>query len=387
MKRCCFSFWFFYASRTSIGVVLHMGAHEYVLFDSGVTLVLGIWIFSKTLIADTTSLKSSTSRPVSQWIFLYLSWAIVSLLWTPAPIWFAGGKLLKICFEIGILLCLTSDEDIEKVTSYSMLGFLYGAIFAVSLYGLYPVDADGRAGVDGGLDGFDIARMIALAGVIAFVQWTTKPNRWHALQALVLAGGTMILINKSCIAAYSMAVAPLALKSGLRTLTKTLIVLGLLAWLSFPLVAPYLVPYIETQGYLTLTGRLFIWADAIHYISAKPFIGSGYDSAKVLLSNLGEFSPGHAHNEWLQNWMCLGIIGVILLFAIFGSFTKIAWKYRGLPVGQTAIALVVFGLVRGVTDPSVDLSPPMGLMLLLTARMNSLPQHGPVKETGRCSPV
>lgn len=372
MKRCSFCFWFFYASRAAIGVVLHMGAHQYVFFDSGLTLIFAICAFGKVLVSGGRAARSTSSRQVFRWVFLYLAWAAITLTWTPAPALLAGGKLLKIVLELGIVLCLISDPDIREITSSSIKGFLYGGIFAVSLYGFYPVDITGRAGVEGGLEGYEIARMTTLAAVMAFIQWTNKPDRRSAVQAVVLAGGVLILVNKSCIGAYCMAIAPFALRAGAKALTKTLVALSLLAWLVFPWVAPYLMPYIYAEGYLTLTGRLFIWADAWNDILAKPILGSGYDSAKVLLVSLGDFSPGHAHNEWLQNWMCLGLIGVLLLLGIYVSFTKLSWKYRKLPIGQMAIALLLFGLVRGITDPSIDLSPPMGLILLFATRMGSL---------------
>ena len=327
MKRCSFCFWFFYASRAAIGVVLHMGAHQYVFFDSGLTLIFAICAFGKVLVSGGRAARSTSSRQVFRWVFLYLAWAAITLTWTPAPALLAGGKLLKIVLELGIVLCLISDPDIREITSSSIKGFLYGGIFAVSLYGFYPVDITGRAGVEGGLEGYEIARMTTLAAVMAFIQWTNKPDRRSAVQAVVLAGGVLILVNKSCIGAYCMAIAPFALRAGAKALTKTLVALSLLAWLVFPWVAPYLMPYIYAEGYLTLTGRLFIWADAWNDILAKPILGSGYDSAKVLLVSLGDFSPGHAHNEWLQNWMCLGLIGVLLLLGIYVSFTKLSWKY------------------------------------------------------------
>jgi O-Antigen ligase len=372
MKRYCFCFWFFYAARTAIGVLLHMEAHQYVYFDSAVTFLFAAGLVGRALIFGARSTGNS-SQPVLRWMLLYLAWSFITLLWTPAPLLFAGGKLLKVALEAGIVLALIAQGNIHEITSYSIRGFLCGAILAASLYGFYPHDEQDRAGVEGGLDGYDISLMTGLAGVIAFIQWETKPDRWRAIRAAVLAGGTMILTYKSSIVAYGLAITPFAFRSGYRTLFKTLVAVGLLAWLVFPWVAPYLIPYFESEGYLTLTGRFFIWANALDFIAAKPIVGSGYDSAKVLLSDVGTFSPGHAHNEWLQNWMCLGLIGMILLLLILGSFLKVAWRHRKLPVGQIGIGLILFGLIRGISDPTPDLCPPIGLMLLLTAKMNAVP--------------
>jgi O-antigen ligase len=372
MNRFSFCFWFFYAARAAFGVLLHMGAHQFVYFDSVVTFLFAAWLLGWFLLSGTLPKTENSTQPVLRWILLYLAWSFVTLLWTPAPLLLAGGKLLKIALEAGIVLATVSEGNIHEITSYSIRGFLCGAVLAASLYGFYPRDEQGRAGVAGGLDGYEIALMTALAGVIAFIEWAAKPDRWRTIRAVVLAGGTMILMYKSSIVAYGAAIAPFAFKSGSRTLVKTAIAVGLLAWLVFPWVAPYLIPYIEGEGYLTLTGRLFIWADALTFIIARPILGSGYDSPKVLLSDIGDFSPGHAHNDWLQNWMSLGLIGTVLMFAVFLSFFRVAWQHRTLPAGQIALGVILFGLVRGITDTTPDLSPPIGLMLLLTAKMNAV---------------
>jgi O-antigen ligase len=182
----------------------------------------------------------------------------------------------------------------------------------------------------------------------------------------------MVLMYKGCIVAYGVAISPFLFKSGSRKLAKALVAVGLLAWVAFPWAAPYLIPYVEEGGYLTLTGRVFIWADVLSFIAARPIVGSGYDSAKVLLSDIGPFTPGHAHNEWLQNWMCLGLVGVILLVMLFWSFLRVAWRNRSLQVGRIALALLLFGFIKGMSDPSPDLCPPIGLLLLLTAKMNAV---------------
>lgn len=370
MRFFCFAFWFFYASRTALGVLLRMGAHEYAYFDSAVTLIFAAWIITAVLLSQSWLPVKSSSQPVSKWILLYIAWAFITLTWTPAGLLLSGGKLFKIATEQGIVFATLSLADVDEVAYYSLQGFIYGAMLSVCLYPLYPKDLEGRVGVADGIDGYNIAQMVAIAAVVVFIQWATKRDKRAGFRAILLSAGTVVLINKSCIVAYGIAVAPVAIRLGAKRLARILIMFSLLAWCVFPLVAPYLLPYIEAEGYLTLTGRLLLWQDAIDHISTHPLIGSGFDSAKVLLAEFNEFAPGHAHNEWLQNWMCMGLIGVILLGAIFISFGRVAWKHRRSFVGQAAMGLLLFGLVRGITDPTPDLCPPMGLMLLLAAVMN-----------------
>jgi hypothetical protein len=372
MNRYSFCFWFFYASRAAIGVLMRMEPHQYAYFDSAITVLFAIWLVVRGLLVGFKPIGNS-AQPVSRWIFLYLGWSFITLLWTPAPLLFSGGRLLKVALEAGIVSAVIAQGNIKDITDHSIRGFIFGAILAASLYGFYPLDEQGRVGVEGGLDGYDIPLMTALAGVIAFIEWEVMPDFWRVSRAIVLAGATMLLAYKSNIVAYGAAITPFAFRSGYKTIIKSLIAVGLLGWFIFPWIAPYMVPYFEAEGYLTLTGRLFIWANALDFIAAKPIVGSGYDAAKVLLPDIGDFSPGHAHNEWLQAWMCLGLIGVMLLLLVLWSFLKVSWKHRKIPVGQMALALLLFGFLRGMTDPTSDLCPPIGLMLLLTARMNAIP--------------
>jgi O-antigen ligase len=373
MHVYCFAFWFFYAGRSALGVLFHLGTREYVYFDSGLTLSLAIWLLVELFFSPASPAVRNSAQPVVRWFSLYLAWAFVTLLWTPAPRLLEGGKLLKIALEAAIVLILIHVGDIQETVSYSLRGFLAGAIFAAGLYPFYPHDEQGRVGVEGGLGGYEIPVVVGLAAVIAFIQWATKPGgRLSSARALLLAGGTMLLMYKGCIVAYGVSVAPYLLKSSSRTMAKGALALALLAWIIFPWVAPYLIPYVEEGGYLTLTGRVFIWADAIQFIHDRPIVGSGYDSPKVLLSSIGDFTPGHAHNEWLQNWMSLGLIGVFLFAAIFVAYFRVAWRHRASQIGKIALALLLFGLVKGMSDPSPDLCPPIGLMLLLTAKLNSV---------------
>jgi len=370
MNRFSFYFWFFYASRAAIGVLLHMGTHQFVYFDSTLTLAFAGWLLFIRLQCGAKSSAVSSAQPVLVWTLLYLGWSFVTLLWTPAPLLLSGGKLLKIILETGIVLVLIDSANVHEITAATIRGFVSGAILAAALYPFYPFDEQGRVGVEGGLGGYEIPIVVGLAGVIALIQWLSEPNRWRSAKALILAAATMVLMFKACIIAYAGAIAPFLYKSGSRKLARALIAIALIAWVVFPWVAPYLIPYVDEGGYLTLTGRVYIWADALEFIQTKPIFGSGYDSAKVLLSDIGDFSPGHAHNEWLQNWMCLGAVGVLLLMMLFLSFFRVAWINRSLPVGQIALALLLFGFIKGMSEVSPDLCPPIGLMLLLTAEMN-----------------
>jgi len=70
----------------------------------------------------------------------------------------------------------------------------------------------------------------------------------------------------------------------------------------------------------TLTGRTQIWAAVMRRIQDRPWLGYGYGavwddtspwSPLAWIIKQAGFRPFHAHNSWLQQWLDLGVAGLI----------------------------------------------------------------------------
>jgi len=75
----------------------------------------------------------------------------------------------------------------------------------------------------------------------------------------------------------------------------------------------------------TLTGRTKIWAAAMRQIELRPWTGYGYGVVWDVKDNWAplhairkeaDFTPIHAHNSWIEQWLGLGVFGL----AAFGLF-------------------------------------------------------------------
>jgi exopolysaccharide production protein ExoQ len=76
----------------------------------------------------------------------------------------------------------------------------------------------------------------------------------------------------------------------------------------------------------TLTGRTQIWAAVMHRIDERPWLGYGYAATwdntapygplSWIIHDAG-FRPHHAHNSWLEQWLALGVVGLVAWSAFF----------------------------------------------------------------------
>lgn len=102
--------------------------------------------------------------------------------------------------------------------------------------------------------------------------------------------------------------------------------------------------------------RISIWNRVFELIGDSPWIGHGFDSARVLAQGRG-ITFLHPHNGFLQVWLELGLVGVILLLAWIGAGLKsyLAPPRDGrvlatLAATMTAVAvfwLISFGIWQG----------------------------------------
>lgn len=112
----------------------------------------------------------------------------------------------------------------------------------------------------------------------------------------------------------------------------------------------------------SINTRLLIWKTTFEMIKEKPLLGSGIGTFKMnYLDYQAEFikdnpyyvkysgKAGEAHNEYLQMWAELGIIGLGLFILIFYFFYKIIFNFfkSSKNIKDKTITL---GLVTGITS-------------------------------------
>ncbi len=283
--------------------------------------------------------------------------------------------------------------------------------------------------------------VFAALSLVAFVQQRGKdpsPRRWLVPAGWLLAEVTLFvmivfLICQSRGAYLALAISGLVLIPMLLPRHgRRLFVIGLIVFI--PLIGiqvkqsgadalldevtgsdstPRLVEYLDTLG-----GRTLIWQKAILGIERFPLTGMGMNTFRYVMNTLEPKDPiyvgrdiGHAHDEFLQAALDLGIPGSIALAALYLSalaMLREVWKranedpagrIRELPdaFGLTALStrLLVVGLgggllahfLFGLTDAIALGAKPGVLFWMLLALIVSLYQQKWAQTAGQLSPT
>jgi O-antigen ligase len=142
------------------------------------------------------------------------------------------------------------------------------------------------------------------------------------------------------------------------------------------LLEAYLDLYTQGTNLETLTGRTYIWTTALDLTTDKPWLGHGFDSFRWVFPPFENFQPWHAHNEWIQQLFAYGVIGLVVVIAVYISFYQRVRASRNAPLKSLATAILILVLVRGLVDTDrFELCFPLWLMTMLSIALagNSAP--------------
>jgi len=143
------------------------------------------------------------------------------------------------------------------------------------------------------------------------------------------------------------------------------------------LIAAYYEVYTNAGNQAeTLTGRIGIWSLILDRALERPWLGHGFNSISKVIPPFGpdQFEAWHAHNELLQQFYTYGVVGIVLLFGLYGSFYREARRLARPEHRTLFLGLILFIVIRGFGDTErFDLSFPLWsitLLCLMLAAMN-----------------
>ena len=111
----------------------------------------------------------------------------------------------------------------------------------------------------------------------------------------------------------------------------------------------------------TLSGRTALWEETYQQIINGPYIrGFGETAFRAIGPNLGRVSVHyvHAHNEFLNIWFNLGLVGVALVYSSYFTLAIVSWKAFRRGAGYPAVLVlcaVVFYFIEGIASASFSM--------------------------------
>ena len=137
----------------------------------------------------------------------------------------------------------------------------------------------------------------------------------------------------------------------------------------------------------TLTGRTDVWQTVIP-MTPDPWMGAGVESFWLgqRLKKLWEifpWQPNEAHNGYIEAYLNLGWIGLILLgILLMSGYRRVISTFRhDRETGSLRLAFFVVVVVYNLTEAGFRIFNPVWIVFVLTIAATFLPQRKIVKST------
>jgi exopolysaccharide production protein ExoQ len=308
-----------------------------------------------------------------RWVLFFLAFSGCSLVWSStSSIAAAATYWCAMLADLAMVLLLMRIHPVLDVGCSLMQGFVWGACAVAFSAWMLPAQSDLRLGDEELLGPNQIGYVCALA--MFFAQFLIRRKQPLWILPSVFLGVTLLrTISKTTIVALIAGQAFILLRDRSLSRKWKLAMIGgaALILVAFSgLISDYYVVYTNAGSQAeTLTGRLGIWAYFLEQSLEQPWVGHGFHSVwKVVPLFSGSFEARHAHNELIQQLYAYGIVGVVMLFGIYGSLWRQIRSMPSSPLKAFAGGLLVFILVRGLADTEpFDLSLPLWAITLFSA--------------------
>lgn len=252
---------------------------------------------------------------------------------------------------------------------------LLGGVFAIcivfsvlfQLLGINPVvEAPGWYGVFYLKN--ELGRMMVLSSIVFLFWGRVEPDRRGLARTGFWASVVLIALSRSMTSVVVFFLL-MALLPYLRwTLRKSM--RWMVAGTAFLLVAGttlvmFVVTHLrEVTGLLgrspTLTGRVPLWILSFVMALRRPWLGYGFNAFWLAdepyvqkIWRLLHWEPPHAHNGYLELWLELGIVGVVLFLLIFAYYVTKAigtLRYISGPAAAWPLTFLMFLFLANLTE-------------------------------------
>jgi exopolysaccharide production protein ExoQ len=287
------------------------------------------------------------------WLSALLVWTVASVAWSEDPER-TIKKAIVVCFTtvFGIYFgtCFTLRQQMRFVAVALGVLAVLSALCAVLLphYGVTNgTEYAGAAGAGAWKGVFQTKNQLGKAMVLMCIccvcLWSSRQARRSSIAFMFILAVTLLVLSRAAASAvaliFLLSLVPLI--RILRWRASNLVPAVLAISVAFAGIATFVVDNSATLLALlgrnaTLTGRIPLWGVVLRSISRRPFLGYGYAGfwkgmhgpSAYVRESVGWDVP-HAHNGFLDVWLDLGAVGLILFsMLLFTSFLRAVRTFR-----------------------------------------------------------
>ena len=360
--RLCITYLFF-QSEPQTGAIASFALHLFLL------VAVVFYSFGP----PSNTLSSMLRVPPVRWVLGFLVFGCFSLLWSATvSVVIAFAYWSEMAAQVAIIFLLLRTGPVEKISSAILKGYIWGACFIAVLEWFSPTMYDLRPGNE------DYFTPNAIGFICAFgifmAQYIGRSAKIWRIVAVFLAISLLRTLSKTTIIAFAIGEMFLLFRD--RSMSrKSKLAIALVAllvlWAFWGLIDNYYEVYTHLGNQSeTLSGRIGIWAYVFETSVQQPWIGHGFHSFRNVIPPFGDFVAWHAHNELLQQFYAYGVVGIILLIGVYGSFYRQARRLSSPSARAVFLGLLLFIIVRGFADTeNFDLSFPLWAIALMSITM------------------
>lgn len=310
---------------------------------------------------------------LSTWIVLALGgWTFLSVLWTQAPsasLTRLGGLLILIAVAYAVTRCFQPEDTVRFIALATLSYIAIGVGCELYLSTFHPWTSDYR--FCGTLTPNEQGINCALSCLASLYLWRTDPQKRYWMMATWM---TLVfcILSKSRTSLLALVVTVLVVQTirqpnwqrRVTTWAVLSIVLSTLAWVAYNRIID-LESVIQmgrdnaTSPAESLTGRLPLWSEIGQIAEGFSILGCGFGAfwtpdRITEISHDQHWGVSAAHNAYLDIWIGLGPIGLMLFVAaLWFSARRAIRTIRSGQKGSAAwffLALIVFTALDGLAD-------------------------------------
>lgn len=347
-------------------VMLNLYTYTYIQLIAQMMFVG--WIFLKV---NTSLLKINTlTKRYIQWYGLFVTWAMLSLLWTKHAL-FDGARepltLIRI-FVVGycVLLYLINKNVIVVFRSFCYAGVLFIIISIIN----NPISAFGNEAFVSFGTGFvrtgiaEICLNFVLGVYLFFKMGQIKKKEFYFLITCFLIGigltGARKQVFELILFVVLLWVFSHRVSLGFAKKMIVLTIVFVLICLFFPSevwakINKFIQMFVGRHGTdASADGRWTYIIEAIKLSKSHPFIGSGIDAFKNYLSShivktrFGILQSTYSHCNYTELLVSFGIVGIAIWYSYHAQIIRENWEKRMESVPCTLICIVVTFLIGDI---------------------------------------